>query len=156
VTIREARSEEVASTAELRHAMILELDDTDIDVAHPAWRERHVAFYAPRIDDDRAAILLAEADGERIAMAAVYAVENHRSEIFGQHSAYVSNVYVVPAHRRRGVATALMRRANQWARERGCGVIRLRSSAGGRRLYEALGFGPTSEMELRLDASYAS
>lgn len=136
---------------DLRAAMIRELNGTDPDATHPAWRRRYDEFYSRQLAADRAALFLAESDAQPIGMCAVYLLRNHRSEIFGFQSAYVSNVWVEPAHRRTGIASTLTRMAIAWAKEKGCEVIRLRSSTMGRPLYAALGFLTSDEMELRLD-----
>jgi len=62
--------------------------------------------------------------------------------------AYVLNVFVERAWRRRGVATALMQFVLGYARERRLRVVTLHASPEGRALYERLGFGPTNEMRL--------
>jgi len=62
--------------------------------------------------------------------------------------AYVLNVFVERAWRRRGVATALMAFVLGYAQERRLRVVTLHASAEGRPLYEKLGFAPTNEMRL--------
>jgi ribosomal protein S18 acetylase RimI-like enzyme len=62
--------------------------------------------------------------------------------------AIILNVYVEPAWRRRGVAEALMWAVLSALAERKIGRVVLHSSDDGRRLYERLGFVPTSEMLL--------
>jgi GNAT superfamily N-acetyltransferase len=149
-TIREIRPDELAATADLRRDMYQELDGTDLDERHPDWRRRHVAFYGGLIAANRGQVFVAEHEGTSIGMAAVYKLANHRSEILGQASAYVSNVYVVPAWRRKGIARALTLRTVGWAKDNGCIVVRLRTSSMGRPVYEGLGFRSTQELELVL------
>ena len=62
--------------------------------------------------------------------------------------AYVMNVFVERAWRRRGVAAQLMDVVVSYARERRIRVVSLHASVDGRPLYEKLGFVPTSEMRL--------
>ena len=62
--------------------------------------------------------------------------------------AYVLNVFVERAWRRRGVARLLMGRVLAWVEEHGIVRCTLHPSAEGRPLYESLGFKPTSEMRL--------
>ncbi len=62
--------------------------------------------------------------------------------------AYVLNVFVERAWRRRGVASQLMEVVLSYARERRIRVVTLHASDDGRPLYERLGFAPTSEMRL--------
>ena len=66
---------------------------------------------------------------------------------------FVYNVYTEPAHRRRGVARALLDVLHDWALARGLGAIGLHASAAGRPLYETLGYRPTNEMRLDLRAA---
>ena len=59
-------------------------------------------------------------------------------------SAFVEGVVVSPGVRRRGVGRALMAAAEEWARGRGLGVVRLRSAATrgeAHAFYRALGYG---------------
>jgi uncharacterized protein (DUF849 family)/ribosomal protein S18 acetylase RimI-like enzyme len=62
--------------------------------------------------------------------------------------AIILNVYVEPAWRRRGVAEALMRSVLKTLAERKVGRVVLHASDEGRRLYQRLGFIPTTEMLL--------
>lgn len=150
-TYRPLTVEEIDIARSMRFSMIRELDGADPDDAYAGWRERYVDFYAPKMKEDRAALFVAEVEGKPVGVAAVYLLKNHRSDIFAQQSAYVSNVFVVSAHRRRGIAAALTRLTIEWAASKGCEVVRLRSSSMGRPVYASLGFTPTEEMELRLD-----
>ncbi len=57
--------------------------------------------------------------------------------------AYLEELYVVPARRRRGIGERIMRRVIELVRERGCGSIELGTSTddvGAIALYEKLGF----------------
>ena len=148
VTIRSIRPEELATLADLRHAMILEIDGEDYDGVMPGWRERYVEFFA-RHSGDRGQFFVAESGESIVGMAAVYKLANHRSEITLRPSAYVCNVYVKPQWRRQGIASELTRRTVQWAKDNGCDIVRLRTSAMGRPVYEGLGFHRTDELELR-------
>jgi len=61
---------------------------------------------------------------------------------------FIYNVYVEPAHRRRGIARATLELLHRWAHERGLGALALHASEDGRPLYEALGYLPTNEMRI--------
>jgi GNAT superfamily N-acetyltransferase len=148
--IREISRDEIASTAWLRREMMLELDNDDLDKRVPVWRERYVKFFDDLIAAGKGALLVAEADGAMVGLTAVYKPADYRNVIYGRQSAIISHVYVVPASRKRGIASALTMRAVQWAKDSNCIVIRLRSSKQGRPVYEKLGFKPSDEMELRL------
>jgi GNAT superfamily N-acetyltransferase len=64
----------------------------------------------------------------------------------GGTEAYVLNVYVEPAHRRRGLARWLMDAMLAWCAARGVGRVSLHASDAGRPLYLTLGFTPTNEL----------
>ena len=66
--------------------------------------------------------------------------------------AMILNMYVERDHRRRGIARALMEAMIAWCRENGFVSVGLHASDQGRPLYEQLGFEPTNEMRLKLNA----
>ncbi len=62
------------------------------------------------------------------------------------------NVYTRPDQRRQGLARRLMEVVLDSCRTLGIRTIILHASEAGRPLYEALGFEPTNEMRLLIDA----
>ena len=65
---------------------------------------------------------------------------------------YIINVYVVPAWRRRGIATSLMQTAIDYSRLKNYARIRLRATEAGQGVYERVGFrGKDNVMELKLN-----
>jgi len=64
--------------------------------------------------------------------------------------ATILNVYTEPAHRRQGLARALMEEMLRWCREQGFRAVTLDASDDGRALYESMGFRPTPQMRLDL------
>lgn len=64
--------------------------------------------------------------------------------------ATILNVYTEPAHRRQGLARALMEVMLGWCRDDGFRAVTLDASEDGRALYESLGFRPTPQMRLDL------
>jgi GNAT superfamily N-acetyltransferase len=151
ILIRPYRPNELSSLLDMRRAMTLELGDEDLDRTRPRWRERFGAFINQLALEDGVMFFVAELGDTLIGMGGVYKLRNHSSEIYGQATAYVTSVYVPPDQRRKGIARRLTHAAIQWAREHDCAVVRLRASDTGRRVYETIGFTPTTEMELRLD-----
>lgn len=148
--IRELRSEELSAAVPLRHAMVLEIEDEDLDRTSPGWRDRYVAFFDSYIRQGKGAVWVAETGGDIVGIAAAYMPSNHRTEIMLSSMMYICNVYVSPKWRRQGVARALTLHAVGWARGKNCRVVRLRTSDMGRPLYESIGFEPSSELELFL------
>lgn len=59
---------------------------------------------------------------------------------------YVLNVFVEPSHRRRGLASALMKLAEAEFAQRGMGFAILHATETGKPVYEGLGWAATSEM----------
>ncbi len=149
-TFRQIAERDIPIAQEMRAAMIREMNGEDPDATHAGWRENYRRFYADQLATGRAAMFVAESGGVPVGVALVYLLQNHRSQIFGYQSAYVSNVWVRPEHRRRGIASELTRMTVAWSKQKGCEVIRLRSSPMGRSVYAGLGFVPSDEMELRL------
>jgi len=66
---------------------------------------------------------------------------------YGRELAWVGMMLVDPAHRRRGVGTALMEVALDHLRERGVATVKLDATPMGRPVYERLGFEPESVLE---------
>ncbi|WOB45654.1 GNAT family N-acetyltransferase [Thermoleptolyngbya oregonensis NK1-22] len=68
-------------------------------------------------------------------------------QVRGDRHAHIFLLYVSPEHRRRGIGTALMRQAEDWARLRGdrqMGLHVFCQNQPAQRLYESLGFVPQS------------
>ncbi len=63
--------------------------------------------------------------------------------------AWILNIYVEPAHRRKGFARTITEALIHWCKENGFQSVSLHSSEYGRTLYEKLGFRPTNEMRLK-------
>jgi GNAT superfamily N-acetyltransferase len=63
--------------------------------------------------------------------------------------AWIQNVYVLPAFRRRGIAREMMQRLLAWCRAEGLDSVSLHASDEGYPLYVELGFVPTNEMWLK-------
>jgi len=64
--------------------------------------------------------------------------------------AWILNVYVEKAWRKRGLARLVMESLVDWCRAQGFKSVSLHSSDEGRGLYEKMGFRPTNEMRLTL------
>ncbi len=85
--------------------------------------------------------VLAEDDGEVAAMAFLILVDRPASPaVPSGRVGEVGNVLTYPGHRRRGLATAVMRRLIEEADHRGVSRVDLAASPAGRKVYEKLGF----------------
>lgn len=93
-------------------------------------------------------VYLAAVDGEVIGTATTMVMHNLTYNC--APTAFVEAVVVVPGYRRRGVATAILRRALTDLRAAGCNKVQVLShkrhvADGAHRLYAGLGFHPEAE-----------
>jgi GNAT superfamily N-acetyltransferase len=152
VTIREANAAELPLAADYWNAIVKEAWNEDWDRKYPNWRSMFLAVVEKRMAQGLQRYYVAEAAGEVIGVAGAQVGE----AFFGSVRGYVEGVYVSAAFRRRGVASGLMRECIEWLRSMGCDCVRLQSTTEGLPLYESLGFVPTGEMELTLNAAKRS
>lgn len=97
--------------------------------------------YIPRHMGDSFVAWLAETEG-RVAAAAFLVISEkpaNPSFITGK-TGTVMNVLTYPEYRRRGIATELIKRLIDEARERGLSYVELSATEAGKPLYEKLGF----------------
>ena len=83
--------------------------------------------------------LIAERDGQNVGWLHVAIAEFVEAGRF----AWIAGLVVAEAHRRQGIGRLLMARAEEWAREQRCSVVRLWSSSSreeAHRFYERLGY----------------
>ena len=91
---------------------------------------------------------ITQEDGRPIAVAGLLVLDwpPHPLDLTGEHRGYLLNVYVEPAHRKRGLAHTLVDRCLAEGHRRGLRVVALHSSDAARSIYEKLGFRSTNEM----------
>ncbi len=93
----------------------------------------------------RGRIFVADVGGRVAGFVAVWPLIDREPRLVVQRrSAYISDLVVLAAHRRRGIARALMERAERFARARGVRQVLLgvlERNRGARGLYRALGYG---------------
>jgi len=70
----------------------------------------------------------------------------------GSRRGNILNVYTRPDCRRQGLARRLIQTALDWCRRERIRSVILHASDDGRRLYQTMGFQPTNEMRITLDA----
>lgn len=146
-TIRCATLADVATIVGQRHATFVDTGKT----RHLDLVDRNFAAWLPPRLDSTYFHWLADHEGRAVGGAGILLLDwppSPRDPRGGM--GYVYSVYVEPAHRRRGVATAVMRALHAWAEERGVGALALHASAAGQPVYAALGYLPTNEMRLDL------
>ena len=151
VKIRRAELRDVAVLIRHRRMMWRELgrrEEAALDLMEKAASE----YFETAVADGSYLGFLAE-DGSGVVTGGGGIVVSPWPGILGQKQprrAMILNVYVERAHRRKGVARALMETMIAWSRENEFAYVSLHASEQGRGLYEKLGFRPTDEMRLDL------
>jgi GNAT superfamily N-acetyltransferase len=152
LTIRRAHPEDAGSLAALRVALALAEYGAP---GQPAtdYAERCATFFREALADGSVRAWLA-LDGQAVVGAASLELHHTFPRIRSQRAldGRVRSVFVVPSHRRRGIARLLMREVLDEARRERIDRLRLGTSEMGRVLYESLGFVVrTNEMILAAD-----
>ncbi len=150
--VRPATLGDLDAVVALRLALLREHGSNPIyrQVA-PDLTARARKLFARQLDSPGEITFLAERDGQAVGI--LRCVESSGSPLLmPEHYAYVSSVYVLPAERRTGVLSALIERAEAWARETGLEEFRLHSVADGdaaNRAWDALGFEVVEHLRVR-------
>ena len=127
-TIRAARASDAAEIAQLTTQL-----GYDLTHANAADRLSRILL---REDQQ---FFVADVDGRAVGWVHVAFAEYADAEAF----AVIAGLVVDRDHRRLGIGRALVDRAETWARDRGCSIVRLASSATRKvahRFYENLGY----------------
>jgi GNAT superfamily N-acetyltransferase len=128
ITIRPARASDAGDIAQLTAQL-------GYDLTHENAADR-LSRILLREDQQ---LFVADVDGRAAGWVHVAVAEYIDAEPF----AVIAGLVVDRDHRRAGVGRALMDRAEIWARDRGCSIVRLASSAtrkAAHRFYENLGY----------------
>lgn len=147
LALRAAGPQDARSLAALRAQSLIELGLLE-PAGAPAFVDEAAAGFAGLFASGKLAAWLAF-DGDRAAGCACVVFWERLPYPDGSTHAEIAGVYVAPPHRRRGLATELVRRALAGARGRATRKIVLQPTAAARALYERLGFGPGRQMQLR-------
>lgn len=145
--IRKANEADAAVVAEL-----LTTFNTEVGVMGWPWGEDTNPEYA-QVSEPQArrrlksvkkieSVFLAQVGNTAVGIAALRVVPHLDQDV---PYAELTQLYVVPAHRRRGVAAALMAHVEDAARARGCTAVYLLTggdNAGAQAFYQAAGYAP--------------
>jgi ribosomal protein S18 acetylase RimI-like enzyme len=106
------------------------------------------SWLLPRLADRRYTGWIISDAASPVASAGVLILEwpPHPLDPTGESRAYLLNVFVEPAYRRRGLARELVRLSLAEAHRRRIRIVSLHASAQGRPVYESLGFRAANEM----------
>lgn len=148
VVYRPALVSDAPTMAYMRSRMFLENGWTDKEGAEQLV-ELQSAYLDDVLSDGSAVGIIAEADGEVVGCIAGKVDRGQPSphNVSGR-TGYLMNLYVVPEHRRRGIARSLTERTIEALRERGIRMFSLWASDPARPLYESMGFEASNEMRL--------
>jgi GNAT superfamily N-acetyltransferase len=104
-------------------------------------REATRRYMLERIGSEEFLCWIAEVDGAPAASAGVIVRSGppNLRDTTGRE-AYLLNVYTLPEHRRKGLATALTERVLDWCASQGFRKLSLHATEDGARIYERLGF----------------
>ncbi len=137
-----------ATMADLEELVNERLRFIKVNPEHPQYKQIQKncrAFFENGLKMDSCQVILAEEEGAFVGSAVVFyyaSLPSARNP--SGANAYITSVYVEPACRRRGIATEMMRRLTGEALLRGCANIMLTATEDGARVYEKIGYVPTS------------
>jgi GNAT superfamily N-acetyltransferase len=155
VRIRRATEADIVVLAE--HRVALRVDEHGLAVGlRDAARDATVATYTELFATGEFLAWVGEHEGIAVGSACAWLrrmlpIEDGSRPL----DARVQAMYIVPAHRRSGVGTALMHALLDVMRELGVRQVHLHPSEAGRRFYPAFGFVASHEMELLLADRYS-
>lgn len=113
-----------------------------------AMSETYAVWLPPRLEDGRYFGFLAEDAGVVVAGVGLLLMDWPPGPLHPRHDkrGFVLDVFVESAYRGHGLATELMKRAEEELLGRGVMYAALQASKMGRPVYERLGWGATNEM----------
>jgi GNAT superfamily N-acetyltransferase len=150
--VRRATTDDVAELTRLRGLMLAAVhDDFDAEESGDAgWRRRSDQRLAELMaGDDFAAFVVDDPGGGLAACAAGWVDRRLPGPGHDGLAGFLGNVCTDPAHRRRGLARAVVVALMAWFDERGVSRIDLHASREGQAIYEQVGFSPPAWPALR-------
>jgi GNAT superfamily N-acetyltransferase len=153
--IRRAAADDIEALVRLRVAMMAETGGHGGGAESPgaaALAEANRTYMREAVPSGDFVAYVAEADGVIIATSGVtlYRTAPNSGNLSGVQ-AYILNMYTLPDWRGKGLASALVERLLEHARDAGAPRVALRATDAGRRVYERFGFtGDSQYMHLRL------
>ncbi len=144
--IRELRDRDEAwpDLVELFRALYEHHRDLQTRDLRPDWEERWHEYLGP---SDERLLLLAERDGVAVAYVNACIRESSAGLFTDERYGWIDDAFVTSSERKQGLGKALLRRVEEWCRERDVSELRLNVVAAneiGLRFWEAIGFRPTA------------
>jgi ribosomal protein S18 acetylase RimI-like enzyme len=154
--IREATFVDASMLARYRLQMFSEIEQQPTDDEATAFESHCRQTFEGLLRSGNCVAWLAEVPGESVPVGTLVMLKFPRLPTLNNSSTiegYIINVYVVPAFRRKGIASALMLAAIDYSRRERFARIRLRATEAGQAVYEQVGFRLNDNvMELKLGA----
>lgn len=150
--IREATLSDIDDIVTIRMKMLFELGKLETEDGTRKLRSLTRDFFIRKFQTGEFKVFCAVKDDTIIATTGIQFLE--RPPLYeNPHGieAYIMNLYTEPEHRGKGVASKLLEKVIEYARERKAGRIVLHAMGKDKRVYEKAGFvSTTNEMELVL------
>ena len=133
---RKATTEDINSIIEMRVSLLIEEA-----AAMPTSIERELTTYFLAELNKTIIVMLAEENGKIVATSSVVFQQYPPSFSNKQGMrAYVTNVYTIPAYRRKGINTILLEKLIEEVKARDISYVWLWATEQGKRLYKKFGF----------------
>ena len=143
---RLATAGDVPELARMRWAFRTETGEIPIE-DETRFAERYARFVADGLASGRWTYWVAEDDGALVAHMAVCTVRSvPRPSRATDQWGYLTDCYTRPAHRGRGVGSALLAHVRDWASRQDLELLIVWPSDPSARFYERAGFGPAPEI----------
>jgi ribosomal protein S18 acetylase RimI-like enzyme len=149
--IRRATLDDIPSLIALRQLLFESIVDDQDNIE--AMSRHSVQYFQRAIaHEDLAAWIALDGAGAVVASAVLsfYFLPPKPHNIEGKFG-YLSSMYVVAQHRRKGIARRLLQAVMDYAQEQGVHCVQLHASKVGKPLYASVGFAELNEMGLRLE-----
>ncbi|EQB2598367.1 GNAT family N-acetyltransferase [Aeromonas salmonicida] len=139
--IRQADMADIPALVSLRMGLFCEVGELADPLADLDLWQATSAYFSAGQADGSARSWVAEVGGEVVASGtlALFVRPPYPGNVSGKE-AYLLNMYTLPAHRKQGMASALLNAMVAHARTEHLGKVWLHASDQGRPLYERIGF----------------
>lgn len=153
IKLRKATISDIPLLIKLRIDFILDEKGTLTTEQETAIKNQLQTYFAKHIPAGTCIAILAEANGEVVSTAYLSTFEKPANTAFPTGiTATIYNVLTYPDHRRKGIATKVINKIIEEAKQTNISRIELSATESGRPVYEKLGFKKSSyaEMSLRI------
>ena len=150
--VTEATAEDIDALVDHRHNMFEDIRHRTPE-EHLQGDRIYREWLGKTLKEKRAVFFVAKnGRGKVVASGGIWLREKQpRLSDRGGMAPYLLSMYTAPAYRHRGLATAIVARAEEWCRENGYNFVTLHASTMGRMLYSKLGWKRGWEMYKEFD-----